>query len=45
MLHTDDRDIRQEERDMAHMDNGHITKLDQQTLNQQENVVSQEIGK
>ena len=44
-LHKDDRDIRQEERDMAHIDDGHITALDQKTLNQQENVVSKEIGK
>ena len=44
-LHQDDRDIRQEERDMAHLDDGHITALDQKTLNQQENVVSKEIGK
>ena len=43
-LHKDDRAIRQEERDMAHMDNGHITQLDQKALNQQENVVSKEIG-
>jgi len=43
-LHKDDRKIRQEERDMAHMDNGHITQLDQKALNQQENVVSKEIG-
>jgi hypothetical protein len=44
-LHKDDHKIRQEERDMAHMDNGHITKLDQKVLNQQENVVSKDIGK
>jgi hypothetical protein len=43
-LHKDDRKIRQEERDMAHMDNGHITKLDQKALNQQENAVSKDIG-
>jgi hypothetical protein len=42
-LHKDDRNIRQEERDMAHMDNGHITRLDQQALNQQENAVSKDI--
>ncbi len=44
-LHTDDQQIRQEERDMAKLDNGHITKLDQKALNQQENVVSKDIGK
>ena len=43
-LHKDDRQIRQEERDMAHLDNGHITALDQKALNQQENVVSKDIG-
>ena len=44
-LHHDDRAIRQEERDMAHLDGGHITKLDQAALNQQENAVSKDIGK
>lgn len=44
-LHKDDQSIRQEERDMATLDNGHITKVDQQALNQQENVVSKDIGK
>jgi hypothetical protein len=44
-LHKDDRRIRQEERDMAHLDNGHITPLDQKALNQQENVVSKDIAK
>ena len=43
-LHKDDRAIRQEERDMAKTDNGHITKLDQKALNQQENVLSKDIG-
>ncbi len=43
-LHKDDRDIRQEERDMAHLDKGHITAADQKALNQQENVVSKDIG-
>jgi hypothetical protein len=40
-LHKDDRQIRQEERDMAHL-NGHITAVDQKALNQQENVLSKE---
>jgi hypothetical protein len=43
-LHKDDRQIRQEERDMAHQNGGHITKQEQRTLNQQENAVSRKIG-
>ena len=42
-LRRDDRSIRQEERDMARLDNGHITKADQRVLNQQENVLSRHI--
>lgn len=44
-LHKDDRQVRQEERDMASQNNGHITKQEQSTLNQQENAVSKDIGK
>ena len=44
-LHKDDHTIRQEERDMASLDNGHITKADQKALDQQENSVSKLIGK
>ncbi|HEY3300677.1 MAG TPA: hypothetical protein VGJ90_07880 [Methylophilaceae bacterium] len=44
-LRKDDRQIRQEERDMASQDHGHITKQEQKTLNQQENAVSRDIGK
>ena len=44
-LHREDRSIRREERSMAKLDNGHITKADQHALNQQENVVSKQIGK
>jgi Spy/CpxP family protein refolding chaperone len=44
-LHKDDRQIRQEERDMASQNGGHITKQEQRTLNQQENKVSRQIGK
>ena len=44
-LHQQDRNIIQEERDMAKQDGGHITKLEQKVLNQQENGVSREIGK
>ena len=43
-LHKDDHQIRQEERDMASQNNGHITKQEQKTLNQQENQVSKQIG-
>ena len=44
-LHKNDREIRQEERDMASQDHGHITKQEQKTLNQQENANSKQIGK
>src|SRR5450830_1331112 len=44
-LHQDDHQVRQEERDMASQDGGHITKIDQRALNQQENGISKEIGK
>jgi len=44
-LHRDDRGIRSEERTMASLDGGHITKQDQRTLNQQENQISKDIGK
>lgn len=44
-LHYQDHQIRQEEREMASQDGGHITKLEQQTLNQQENQVSRAIGR
>ena len=43
-LHKDDRQIRQEERDMAHQNGGHITKQEQRTLNHQENALSKKIG-
>lgn len=43
-LHKEDRQIRQEERDMASQNGGHITKQEQKTLNQQENAVSKQIG-
>src|SRR5580704_17894986 len=42
-LHAQDHQIREEERDMASQNGGHITKLEQSTLNQQENRVSQKI--
>ncbi len=44
-LHKDDRQIRTEERMMASQNGGHITKQEQRTLNQQENGVSQQIGR
>ena len=43
-FHREDRQIRQEERDMAGQNGGHITTLEQKTLNQQENHVSRQIG-
>ena len=42
-LHHDDHQVRQEERDMASQDGGHITKTDQRALNQQENGISGQI--
>lgn len=44
-LHKEDRQIRKEERIMASQNGGHITKQEQKTLNQQENVVSKQIGR
>jgi hypothetical protein len=44
-LHKEDHQIRQEERDMASQNGGHITKQEQRTLNQQENALSKQIGK
>jgi len=43
-LHQEDHQIRQEERDMASQNGGHITKDEQGVLNQQENKVSKQIG-
>ncbi len=43
-LHKDDHQVRKEERAMASQNGGHITKLEQKTLNQQENRVSNKIG-
>lgn len=36
-LHKHDHQMRQEERDMAAQNHGHITKQEEKTLNQQEN--------
>jgi primase-polymerase (primpol)-like protein len=44
-LHTQDHQVRQEERDMAAQNNSHITKTEQRALNQQENGISKSIPK
>ncbi len=43
-LHREDHQIRQEERDMASQNGGHVTRQEQATLNAQENGVSRQIG-
>src|SRR5271163_151088 len=42
-LHKDDHQVRQEERDMASQNGGHITKPEQTVLNQQEYGISKQI--
>jgi hypothetical protein len=42
-LHKEDHQVRQEERDMASQNGGHITKSEQKALNQQENGISKQI--
>ena len=42
-MRHEDKSIRQEERDMARYDNGHITKAEKHVLNQQENALSRQI--
>jgi hypothetical protein len=44
-LHHEDHQVRQEERDMASQNGGHITKQEQATLNSQENGISRQIGR
>jgi hypothetical protein len=44
-LHQQDRAVRQEERDMASQNGGHITHSEQGVLNQQENGIGREIGR
>ncbi|ABP34422.1 hypothetical protein [Polynucleobacter asymbioticus] len=44
-LRQNDKNIRQEERNMASQNGGHITKTEQNTLNQQLNQNSAAIGK
>jgi hypothetical protein len=43
-LHKEDHQIRQEERDMASQNGGHVTGSEQKVLNHQENKVSGQIG-
>ena len=43
-LHHEDHQVRQEERLMASQNGSHITRLEQQALNQQENRISRQIG-
>jgi hypothetical protein len=42
-LHAEDHQVRQEERDMASQNGGHITKSEQKVLNAQENGISKQI--
>ena len=42
-LHKDDRQVRQEERDMASQNGSHITKGEDRVLNKQENAISNQI--
>lgn len=42
-MHHEDHQVRQEERDMASQNGGHITKSEQHVLNQQENGISSQI--
>ena len=44
-LHGEDHQIRHEERRMASLNGGHITRGEQHILNQQENRVSRQIGR
>lgn len=44
-LHARDRTIRSEEQAMASQNGGHITRAEQQQLNQQENQISTQIGR
>jgi hypothetical protein len=44
-LHAEDRTIRLEERTMVRFNGGYITPAEQRALNQQENVVSRQIGR
>ena len=44
-LQREDRSIGREARSVAKLDNGHISKVEQRALKQQENAVSKQIGK
>jgi hypothetical protein len=44
-LHSEDHQIRNEQRFDASLNGGHITRAEQVSLNQQENSVSKQIGK
>lgn len=44
-LHREDRRIRHEERNMARLHGGHITRADQRILDRQENRISRQIGR
>ena len=41
--HREDHQVRQEERDMARQNGGHLTKPEQRVLNQQENGIGRQI--
>jgi len=41
--HQEDHQVRQEERDMASQNGGHLTKAEQRVLNHQENGISNQI--
>ena len=43
VAHREDHQVRQEERDMASQNGGHITKPEQRVLNHQENGISSQI--
>ena len=42
-VHKEDHQVRQEERDMASQNGGHITKAEDRVLNKQENAISNQI--
>ncbi len=44
-LHREDHQIRREERAMASVNGGHVTRAEQNALNQQENAVSRQIAR
>ena len=44
-LRREVRTVRQEERQMASLDRGHITRGEQRVLNQQEDAISRQVGR